>query len=58
MILIYTFLAILAGIALFKMINTWKLSAEMVNKKPNVIVRSIFGSADFIADLVSLKIFK
>lgn len=58
MILIYSFVAILLGIAFFKMINTWKLSAEIVDKQPNFLVRSIFGSADFVADLVSLKIFK
>ncbi len=58
MILIYSFVIILVGIAFFKMLNTWKLSAEILDKKPNFFVRSIFGSADFVANLVSLKIFK
>ena len=58
MIIAYTLITFLVGIAFFKMLNTWKLSAEMVDKKPSIIVRSIFGSADFVADLISLKIFK
>lgn len=58
MILIYSFVTILVGIAFFKMLNTWKLSAEMLDKQPNIFVRSIFSSADFVANLVSLKIFK
>lgn len=58
MIIIYSLVAILVGIAFFKMINTWKLSAEIVDRKPNIFVRSVFGSADFVANLVSLKIFK
>jgi len=58
MIVIYSLILILIGITAFKMLNTWKLSAEMQNKKPNILVRSVFGSADFVADLVSLKVFK
>ncbi len=58
MILVYSFVTILVGIAFFKMLNTWKLSAEILDKQSNLFVRSIFGSADFVANLVSLKIFK
>lgn len=58
MIVVYTLIAFLIGIALTKVLNTWKLAAEISDKRPNVIVRSVFGTADFAANLVSLKVFK
>jgi len=58
MIVVYTLIAFLIGIAVTKVLNTWKLAAEISDRKPNFIVRSVFGTADFVADVVSLKVFK
>ena len=57
MTLLYLFTGLLLTIALSKMVQTWKLSAEIMDKKPNWFVRTFFGTSDFIADVVSLKIF-
>jgi hypothetical protein len=57
MILLYLFTGLLLTIAFSKMVQTWKLSAEIMDKKPNWFVRFFFGTSDFIADLVSLNIF-
>jgi hypothetical protein len=57
MTLLYLFTGLLLTIALSKMVQTWKLSAEIMDKKPNWFVRTFFGTSDFIANVVSLKIF-
>ncbi len=58
MIFVYVFIALLVLVAFSKMLNTWKLSDEIMDRKPNLIVKGIFSASDFLADLVSLKIFK
>ncbi|MDG1518772.1 MAG: hypothetical protein P8Q42_12170 [Flavobacteriales bacterium] len=57
MILLYLFTGLLLTIALSKMMKTWKLSSEIMDKRPNWVVRTFFGTSDFVADLVSLKVF-
>lgn len=58
MIFLYIFIALLVLVAFSKILNTWKLSDEIMERKPNLIVKGLFGASDFLADLVSLKIFK
>lgn len=58
MVILYSITFLLVLIAVSKMIQTWKLSADIAGEKPHVIVRGFFGFFDFISDLVSLKIFK
>lgn len=56
--ILYLLLGLLCLIAVNKLFQTWKLAAEVINQKPNFIVRSYFKSQDFVADLVVLKVFK
>lgn len=58
MIIIYSLTFLLVMIAISKMVQTWKLSADIAGEKPHAIVRGFYGFFDFISDLVSLKIFK
>lgn len=58
MIIVKLLVGILVLVAVSKMVQTWKLMAEMENKKPNLLVRTFFGFFDFISDTVSLRIFK
>tara|TARA_B110000211_G_C14079389_1_gene553743 strand:+ start:325 stop:552 length:228 start_codon:yes stop_codon:yes gene_type:complete len=58
MIVGYILLTCLVVISISKMMETWELSAQVVGKKPPLVVRGYFGMFNFISDLVSLKIFK
>lgn len=37
---------------------TWKLSYDVVNKRPHPIVRFYFNSIEFVPQLFALQVFK